>query len=354
MTKQTGNVTSTAGRRTDDGQNRAVIADEVAGAFGIGEATGALAEAARGWGGHNVVYRLETTLGQWALKDQARELDDLSEERFEIEMGAFGGGVRMPRPVPTIDGDLYAVVAGRRLRCHEWADGIAKTNEETTCEESRVMGGVVAHLHRLALAWSERLDHHDTVADGPSWAQLAEAATRRGSSWADTLAEHLPTLERLAARAHEMRRQHPGMTRVGSHGDLNAHNVLFTGAGLSLIDWDGAGPMAPSWERAKYATLWSSRHGGRYDIEAAVAFLGGYRDAGGEVSADDPDTLVLFLDNHEGWAKQNVRWALDGLTPEQDYYAGLLIDALLGTPAVIEERRRLLQAAISRLASVSS
>jgi thiamine kinase-like enzyme len=82
------------------------------------------------------------------------------------------------------------------------------------------------------------------------------------------------------------------MVRVGSHRDLNAHNVLFCGAGLSLIDWDAAGPSTPGWERANYATLWATRPGGRYDIEAAVAFLHGYRDAGGEVTADDPDTLI--------------------------------------------------------------
>jgi hypothetical protein len=46
-----------------------------------------------------------------------------------------------------------------------------------------------------------------------------------------------------------------------------------------------------------------------------------------------------------------VRWALNRLTAEQDSYAGYLIDALLNTPATVEERRRLLHAAISRLAN---
>lgn len=67
---------------------------------GLGEPVAAMTETARGWGRHNVVYRLDTTDGRWAVKALLREVDGLIREYFDIELAAFTGGVSMPRPVP--------------------------------------------------------------------------------------------------------------------------------------------------------------------------------------------------------------------------------------------------------------
>jgi hypothetical protein len=73
-----------------------VTADEVAEVFDIAERIGAVVEAARGWGGHNVVYRLDTTAGRWAVKALGRDLNELYRESFAIEMAAFEGGSACP------------------------------------------------------------------------------------------------------------------------------------------------------------------------------------------------------------------------------------------------------------------
>ncbi len=54
---------------------------------------------------------------------------------------------------------------------------------------------------------------------------------------------------------------------VGSHRDLNAHNVMFSATGL---------PAWPRWERASFAVLWGSRVDAAYDDDRVVAFLRGY------------------------------------------------------------------------------
>ncbi len=312
-----------------------------------------MTEAARGWGGHNIVYELNTTEGRWAVKALLREVDELMRERFDIELAAFAGGVRMPRPVPTLSESPFAEFEGTRLRCHEWIDGEAKMNEETSVNESRLMGRLVAGLHGLSLGYSPRLDEHQAPPDEPSWDWLADAANRQGASWAPTLAEQVATLERLSEQAKKLGAQQRNMPRIASHRDLNAHNVLFAPGGLWLIDWDAAGPIFPGWERANYACLWAARPDGRYDLDAAVAFLDGYRHAGGVVTRDDPDTLDFLLDNVAGWTKKNVMWAITRPSAEQDLHAGYLIEALLATPATIEQRRRLLDAAITRLRPIA-
>ena len=326
-----------------------VIAGEVAAAFGLGEPVAAMTEGARGWGGHNVVYRLDTTDGRLAVKLLTREVDELLRQRFDIEMAAFTGGVRMPRPVPTPKGDPYAEFGDMRVRCHEWVDGVAKVNEKTSVDESRLMGRLIAGLHGMSLGYSPRLDEQVDPPDEPTWAWLADAASRGGASWAATLAEQVTTLDDLSGQARKLRVQQRNKPRIASHRDLNAHNVLFAASGLWLIDWDAAGPIDPAWERANYASLWAARPDGRYDLDAAVAFLDGYQQAGGVVTRDDPDTLEFLLDNVAGWTKKNVMWAITRPSVEQDRNAGYLISALLETPSTIEQRRRLLHAAITRL-----
>jgi Ser/Thr protein kinase RdoA (MazF antagonist) len=326
-----------------------VTADEVAAAFGLGEPIDEMIEAARGWGGHNIVYRLDTTAGRWAIKALRRELDGLLPERFEIELAAFAGGVGMARPVAAVGGGPVAVVAGQQVRCHEWIDGEAKVNEQTTATESRLMGELVGHLHGLSLSWSNHFDDVIPDEDELSWAALATKADRRHSALAPLITEHLVALEALGKQGWLLRQAHRELPRIGSHRDLNAHNVLFSDTGLRLIDWEAAGPIFAPWERACYATLWSARDSGRYDLEAVTAFLRGYRHAGGEIDHDDPDTLDYLVENVASWTKKNVRWALETITPEQDHWARELIEALLATPATIEQRRHLLQEGISRL-----
>ena len=326
-----------------------MIAGEVAAAFGLGEPVAAMTEAARGWGGHNVVYRLDTADGRWAVKVLRREVDGLIRERFDIELAAFSSGVSMPRPVPTGAGSPYAEIGDARLRCYEWVDGAAKVNEETSVEESRLMGRLVGGLHGMSLGYSPQFDEKPEPPDEPSWDWLADAARRQGASWAATLSEQVTTLERLSEQGRKLRVQQRTMPQIASHRDLNAHNVLFAAGGLWLIDWDAAGPIYPGWERASCASLWAARPGGHYDLDAAVAFLDGYQHVGGVVTRDDPDTLDFLLDNVAGWTKKNVMWAITRPSTEQDRNAGYLIDALLATPSTIEQRRRLLYAAIARL-----
>jgi len=326
-----------------------VTAEQIADSFDLGTPLRPMAEAARGWGGLNVVYRLDTNRGSWAVKAMVRELDDLHAERLEIELAAWERGISMPRPVVGPDGQACAGIDGTTYRCHEWVAGRAKENEGTTAAEAEQMGYLVASLHGLALPFSPRFDEqHDQHADA-TWASLAEAGAARGAVWAGRLVDELDTVAGLASDAQRTSARSIREGRIASHRDLNAHNVLFGPAGLSLIDWDGAGPIVPVQERSQYAVLWAARDRGRYDLDAVVAFLRGYRAADGEIADDDPEALGSLLVNVEDWTRKNVRWAVESPSPDQDQAAGYLIAALLATPDTIEVRKALLARAIAQL-----
>ena len=100
-------------------------ATALATAFGLGCATSPVERMAEGWGGHNVLWRLRTTAGRWAIKQLGREIGPAPDAALAIESAAYAGGVPMPRPVPTVTGSCVAAIDGTRYRCHEWVDGTA-------------------------------------------------------------------------------------------------------------------------------------------------------------------------------------------------------------------------------------
>ncbi len=318
---------------------------DIAAEFDLGTVSSPLVLAASGWGGHNTVSRLVTSAGIWAVKRYGWQELPRSSQAVSIEVAAYVGGVPMARPIPASDGRYWCEIGGHLYRCHEWLHGEAKRNETTSPLEAWAMGAVVAQVHGLRIPCGSPVA--PSGAKARSWEDLVRAGLARGASWATALRGAAKDFEALDGRptpavmgAGEL---------IGSHGDLNAHNVLFSPDGLRLIDWDGAGPSWPPWERASYPVLWAQREHGRYDDEAVLAFIRGYVDGGGVVDADDPSALGCGSAALAPWVRQNVEMALNRPSREQDVLAGLLIGALKAMPRTTQLRQRLLADCLARL-----
>ncbi len=320
-------------------------ASRIAASFSLGSVKGPLTLAADGWGGHNKVFRMDTSAGSWAIKRHGRRPTEISVSAFPIEMAAMKGGVPVPRPVVTTDGGCWANVDGALFRCHAWIDGSAKENEASTAAEAAAMGRIVGHLHAL------RIPCPAVQAPVPpgreAWRELVRAGAARHAVWATKIDR---AFEQLVAIGGQPRPLDLGCGElVGSHRDLNAHNVLFSSTGLRLVDWDSAGPAWPRWERADFALRWGARHDGSYDEEAVVAFLRGYLDGGGELEADDPSVLAAGAAALTPWVLQNVELAIDGRSEAQDCLAAVLVDALLDMPRKVGTRQAVLARCLSRV-----
>ncbi len=316
--------------------------------FGLGDVTARAERVASGWGDHNAMWRVTTAMGVWAVKQIRRDLPLNVDGAFAIEMAAYEGGVPAPRPIASRHGRCYESVSGSPVRCHEWTDGTAKSNEKVASADARRMGAVVAHLHALQIPVTEGMGAPLSFSK-EHWLDLAASARDTGAAWASTTIEHVDQLVRIGQVAERRRSELASNPVVGSHNDLNAHNVLFGDKSLTIVDWDAAGPQSPRFERSTYPMLWAQREGGGYDAERVDAFLRGYLDGGGTIEIDDGESLWLWLGGLIWWAEQNVRLAVDFATPSQDQNANDLLDAILSGPATIEERQEFLRHCTSRL-----
>lgn len=304
--------------------------------FGLGRFIEQPVCVAAGWGGHNRLWRLQTTTGTWAIKEVRRDLPASPDRSFAIECEAFARGIPAPEPRPSVDGHVYAQVDGAVVRCHRWVDGRAKTNETVTVADATEMGRIVAELHGLRIAVR-------TDADAPArrslgaehWMELARRGAAVGAVWGERVRENIAA---IAAVESALDAATPSGDRIGSHCDLNAHNVLF-GDQLMVIDWDAAGAADPGFERANYADLWGSSITGRPASERTVAFLRGYLDAGGTLERDDIDTLDGWMRGLYFWTEHNLELALRGIGDDQHNAADLLVGALVHAPRTLERRR---------------
>ena len=102
------------------------VAENVAAAFGLGTARSTTL-AARGWASLNLLWRVETSSGTWALKEVTREPPAWLEAAARIEHAAHAAGVAVAPVVRTTSGAVCAQVLGRVFRAHAWVEGVAPT-----------------------------------------------------------------------------------------------------------------------------------------------------------------------------------------------------------------------------------
>ncbi|WP_188188103.1 phosphotransferase [Nonomuraea sp. SYSU D8015] len=263
----------------------------VARAYGLGEPAGPAGYAARGELGR--IWRLDTQRGTWAVKELLvpQEEHDAREDAG-FQLAARDAGVRLPRPVMTVDGD---VLLDGRWRVYEWVDLAA--GEVVMGAE---LGAVTAELHQVGHpAWGPATPWFSEPVGKAGWEALAAA----GGEWAAALERALPELAALDDLVSP-----PGPDSLTTcHRDVNVENVRrASDGGVVVLDWENAGPARPAWELAKILVDLS--------LEGAVAAYRAYRAAGGPAAVAEPADFSMAIAEQGHLLEFYVRRAL---SPEE-------------------------------------
>jgi aminoglycoside phosphotransferase (APT) family kinase protein len=255
-------------------------AGETADAFGVGPARSLSGPVARGRLG--AVWRLDTDLGSYAVKETDRAPDPEAVERDASHQERFrAGGVPMPAVVRTVGGDVLAEVAGHVLRAYTWVD---VSGEDRRLDPAAV-GRLLATAHRVEIPPDGPVDPWFCEPVGPAaWESLVEALHAAGAAWAERLADLVPGL--VDAEALIVPHDAPQVC----HRDLWADNLRDTPSGLVALDWENAGPADPHRELGLVLFEYAS-----WDAARARALVAAYEETGGPARIRRPEDFSMLL-----------------------------------------------------------
>lgn len=291
--------------------------------FGIGVPAESPVPVGQAWS--NEVWRIRTASGLYAVKlfppsmstTRRRQLDaGMAFEESVLQTGL----VPVPQPVAATDDWLIEVQtpSGPRLaRCHTWVPGTPALRP-LNVDLIRTAGRYLAFLH--GMGWHGGDTSQLPAFDTDRWQQAVQAAVRQRLDWADQLANLTPLISGLTADLDVLRNQRRPM-RI-SHHDYDPKNaVIDVNERLVITDWDYAGPVLPNAELIVAATSFAST------VADVQAFVGAYREAGGDAAA--ADSLALTSEAADlDWLLRNVEACLidDPVTAHDQYVtAGTLI-----------------------------
>ena len=265
----------------------------------------------------NRLWRLDLPVGRFVIKEFRYTVDDAQwvatiRRGAEFEWAAWTAGtVPMAEPVRSSSGELVVPLTGSRgqptlMRVHRWCDGTPVTwpLDAATVEYA---GRQLTHIQRQGAQFSRpaarslrwwRWQPLD-VLEGLRRRALVDDATARSA------ADLLACTERLVA---------DGERAAGAwafcHSDHKPDNALRSGDELIVLDWDEAAPCQPRLEAVESALRWAGIERGGASDELFVAFIAGYRAAGGDLPGLAPSDFAKCACELLGWFDYQGRRAL--------------------------------------------
>lgn len=256
----------------------------------------------------NVVFKLITTdRKEYALRIHRHGYHSDDNLRSEIQwtQALSKAGVSVPTIILTTSGDYFAVVESehlpepRQVDLYEWIDGHqlgsieeGLTNEDEVEQVFHTIGKLAAQIHNQAENWTlpDKFQRHAWDADGlvgeqPFWGRFWELQALTEQQRDLLLKARDKVAEDLKAYGK------PGDTYSMIHADLSPENVMVTGDGVKIIDFDDAGF---GWHQFEIVTALLFFMGESYFDAAKEAMIAGYRTQR-ELSEETVATLPLFF-----------------------------------------------------------
>jgi aminoglycoside phosphotransferase (APT) family kinase protein len=248
----------------------------------------------------NRVYRLDTDLGSFAVKEMnlvdRRSLHHV-EDVYRFERAAFDAGIPMPEPIS----------ASRHTLVHRWVEGERVPEAPVPAEYGFEIGEILARIHALDVSWDHASIEAPTARD---WPELAKAAATTGQPWAAELAARVEVFGAMAHFVDTCERPGPA---VLTHRDIQPWNLLAREDRPVVLDWELSGPLDLSSELGSTA-LSLARGPGFDDIQPSIfrSVLDGYVAGGGSLPPSGPSWFVFMLSGWLGHTRWNILRCLTG------------------------------------------
>lgn len=269
------------------------------------------------------VWKLDTSTGQWAVKQLRSAPDATTGHDLDFQLAVLSAGdVPMPCPMLTVDGRAVLVepATGIGYRTYEWVEHVPGASADP-----QVAGQLLARVHAVQHpAVSIDPWFYVPVGEDELRSHLREAHVA-GVAWAPLLERRFGDLvETLAAVPGT-----PPRRLLSCHLDFGPDNVLLDRSGRPwVIDWENSGGGDPDQELAQAMTFFGA------DV------LAGYRSGGGPAELRGLESFAMTFAVQANYLAHCLRHALAS-GPDVARYAAT-IERLLDDLVTVDAARRLL------------
>jgi spectinomycin phosphotransferase len=234
--------------------------------------------------------------GRWFLKLGRPGAIEPARAEFALQLGGVlaGLGLPVPRPQPTLAGELWCWLDGLRVAVFEFIDGEPLSDQDLRVPGvARRVARLVAEVHAATPALAVPIPFTETFEVWTDGLRRCLAELKPGAGGASGLVAEARALvwpQRGALLGMQQRVQALGdaarsqpRERVLCHGDLIGDNVLSDRGGrLWAVDWDGAALAPRERDLALFVGQGSERFLDDYQADAGAHDL-------------DPDLVAFFL-----------------------------------------------------------
>jgi Ser/Thr protein kinase RdoA (MazF antagonist) len=230
------------------------------------------------------IWRLDTDLGDWAVKQvEGATPSELLEiiEGAAFQEAAFAAGVSTPAVRRARTAEVIATVGDVHVQLQAWVD----LRPPAVDLDAANLGRLIAALHRVEFTGTIGTDPwYEAPIGEDTWWRIIGDLRAGGAPFTDELEALVPELVALEAFLGA-----PPRSLRTCHRDLWADNLRRTSTGsLCVFDFDNAGLADPSQELALVLVEFAVDDGTR-----ARAIQAAYADAGGPGSVEGPRDFAM-------------------------------------------------------------
>ncbi|RLQ22049.1 aminoglycoside phosphotransferase family protein [Seongchinamella sediminis] len=304
-------------------------------------------------GFHHRMWMLDTSGGQYAIKQLAAELDpgDPSTvahfDRTEAVAGEFQRR-GIPAVVARKRGDHYLqTIEDAAYLVYPWVQARALHRSEIDDRHVAQVAELFAAMHRASIDIPGLAGEEYAVLSADRLNVLVQFARSRNCRRSRELEQDLDWFLQLVQR-HGEAVEFLSAHTLASHGDLDHKNILWTAAGEPLIiDWESAHRLNPTHEIVLEALDWS---GITLDFNEArfMHMLSVYLEAGGRGAPEEVEAALHCVQGDWlNWLMYNVGRSIDMDDTRQRRIGSEQLDLALAT---LKRLKRLVPRLLARLA----
>ena len=323
------------------------LAQAIADRYDLGAVTGEMRSLARP-DESGRAWSLETDRGRWVARTMGTwwPIVDVETE-VALQEAAAAGGVLLPAPVRSRDGEVVATIDGHEWRVCVWAHSRPPMAAPASAAVTRTVGAILATIHGLAMPVDRVSPWHELRLSPVTWAELAERAHTEGAAWAPALAAVVPVLAELETVGAGV----PAPAPVLSHNAMGPGQVRRGQNGsLVVLGWEHAGGQPPAWELAMALMDWTVNPGGGVNAAGARALVDGYRETAGTLPELDVPSFRGAVTGLANYVCGQVEHALTATGDEDRRYSERSVRHLLAHLPTRAALERLVDVALARSA----